>query len=367
MHICFVEPFFSGSHATWLNELSERSRHRFTILSQRGRFWKWRMHGAAYTMARAYEELPEPPDCIIVSDMLDLAGFLALTRRSIPADVPVGIYFHENQVAYPWQEGSEDLARGREVHYAFINYQSALAADFVLFNSAWNRDSFLDGMADLLRKMPDDRHRGTVEALRAKSRVLPIGMDLARLGDHDGPHDRGAPLVLWNHRLEHDKDPATLLEILVELAQAGVPFHLALLTEVTPLTERPVCDLIARLGDRVTVTGMLDRRAYAGWLHSGLVLPVTSRHDFFGISIMEAVWCGCRPLLPRALAYPELYHPDEHPELFYDDRAQLADKLAALLTSPPARGQYVSLAAPYDWSRLMGPCDDLLEAVALGH
>ncbi|MBU1535149.1 DUF3524 domain-containing protein [Myxococcota bacterium] len=365
MDICFLEPFFSGSHETWLTQLAEHSAHNITILSQRGRFWKWRMYGSALTLTEAFSRLDKVPDLIVASDMLDLSSFLALNRRTIPAHVPVGIYFHENQVAYPWQSESEDVQKGRDIHYAFINYASALAADFLFFNSLWNRDSFFFGMEELLRKMPDDRHRGTVDLLKGKSHIMPIGMDLKSL-DRDEPRDAAPePLIIWNHRLEHDKNPLELLEVLLELASQEVPFHLALLTEITPLTEPRVMELIGELKERVTITGMISRAEYASWLHRGQILPVTSRHDFFGISIMEAVYCGCYPLLPRRLTYPALYEQEKHPEIFYDSRAALKSKLKQLLESPPPPGQYSHLAAPYDWSSLARKCDALLSAMAV--
>ena len=66
---------------------------------------------------------------------------------------------------------------------------------------------------------------------------------------------------------------------------------------------------------------------YAKWLWKADILPVTSNQDFFGGSIIEAVYCQTTPLLPKRLTYPELFQVDDNPHLFYDDESELLEKL----------------------------------------
>lgn len=54
---------------------------------------------------------------------------------------------------------------------------------------------------------------------------------------------------------------------------------------------------------------------YVEQLNKGTIVVSTSDHEFYGISILEAVRAGCRPLLPNRLSYPELF-PQEY---LYDD------------------------------------------------
>ena len=80
MNVLLIEPYFTGSHAAWAEGYKKHSRHEVEILSLKGQYWKWRMHGGAVTLARLYEKIEKTPDLLLVTDMLDLTTFLALTR-----------------------------------------------------------------------------------------------------------------------------------------------------------------------------------------------------------------------------------------------------------------------------------------------
>ncbi len=110
MNVTLIEPFFTGSHAAWAQGYAQHSAHNVNVLSLPGNYWKWRMHGGAVTLARRFLETGERPDLLFVTDMLDLTTFLALTRPE-SADIPVAIYFHENQLCYPWPPTSRNDAQ----------------------------------------------------------------------------------------------------------------------------------------------------------------------------------------------------------------------------------------------------------------
>ena len=55
-----------------------------------------------------------------------------------------------------------------------VQLYGALAANKLLFNSAYNRDSFLAGVEKLLIKFPDEIPDSVVDTLRNKSDVLPV-------------------------------------------------------------------------------------------------------------------------------------------------------------------------------------------------
>ena len=66
------------------------------------------MHGAAVSFAKRFMEDALRPDLILCSDMLDLSTFLGLTVKKSKG-VKTAIYFHENQLSYPWSMTDEDV------------------------------------------------------------------------------------------------------------------------------------------------------------------------------------------------------------------------------------------------------------------
>ena len=133
-----------------------------------------------------------------------------------------------------------------------------------------------------------------------------------------------------------------------------------------------------------------DPAAYARWLWRADVLPVTSNHDFFGASVVQAIYCGCRPLLPRRLAFSEHIPEKLNGDYLYDGFDDLVSRLRAMLSDlrdahdrrvlsgsplepasphsfvsvssqpPPAPPELRAHVARYDWSVLAPRYDRLL-------
>ena len=334
MKILLLEPYYTGSHAAWAEGYAGSSQHQLEILSLPGRFWKWRMHGGAVTLANQFLASDLKPDLILATDMVDLTTFLALTRRET-ATIPTAIYFHENQLTYPWSPTDRDLAQQRDKHYGFINYTSALAADRVLFNSTYHLESFLGALPQLLKHFPDYNELKTVDQIRAKSEVLPLGLDLARFDQFKPPAQPAnpKPLLLWGHRWEFDKAPDVFFNALTILSERGFEFELAVLGE--NFSRKPTVFLEAekRLAKHIVQFGYADSFAdYAGWLWRADIMPVTSNQDFFGASVVEGLYCDCFPLLPKRLAYPYIVPAQYHARCFYQDFDDLLARLSQAIT-----------------------------------
>lgn len=364
MHILWIDPFHGGSHAAVAAGYAAHSAHRVTLLTLPiAGGWRWRMRGGAVTLARMARAAGPRPDLIVASDMLDLATFRALAADAL-AGVPAAIYFHENQLTYPLPPG-----RQRDLSFAWVNYTAALAADAVIFNSAFHRREFIGALPGLLGRYHDFNELETVALIAAKSAVLPPGVDLGSLhGDAPADEQGGDPTILWNSRWEYDKQPGRFFAALAGLEARGLVFRLIVAGEHIDPQAAEFVAARERWAPRITHWGYAPTRAaYAALLRRADLVVSTAAQEFFGIGVVEAMACGCAPLLPRRLNYPDLLPPEHHAACLYDD-AGLEDALAAALGSARAlpRATWRAIAAPYAWEALAPRYDALLAAVAEG-
>jgi glycosyltransferase involved in cell wall biosynthesis len=362
MKIWLVEPYLTGSHQAWAEGYQAHSRHDVPLLGLPGRFWKWRMQGGAITLARKAASLDELPDLILASDMLNLPVFLALSGDRL-AQAPIALYFHENQLTYPLPAGEK-----RDLQYGFINLASALRADALFFNSAHHLAEFFDELPRLLKHFPDYNELWAVEVLRAKARVLPLGLDLARFDAFRPARTRTDPaLVLWNHRWEYDKDPAAFFAAIYALVEEGLDFGVILLGESFRNQPAEFLEARRRLGERIVHFGFAEDPAdYARLLWQADVVVSTAIHEFFGAAVVEACYCGCFPVLPRRLSYRELIPPELHAACLYDEFEGLLARLRhAILDVEQVRCRSLQAhMARYGWQQMAAEYDTRLAEVS---
>lgn len=330
LDILILEPYAAGSHLKWLKGIQQYSSHRITAWTLPGVHWKWRMHGAAITFAQQYKAAQKKFDLILCSDMMDVAVFKSLIE---PKEVKIGLYFHENQLTYPWHATDPDLKLERNIQYGYINYTSALAADFVWFNSVYHRNSFLQACKEMLEKFPDHRNLETIDILEKKSKVQYFGIDITALEQHKPALvQKGKDAVLlWNHRWEYDKNPELFFSVLFKLKERGVRFKVMVLGE--SFTKIPPIFNQAKevLQEEILHWGYCEKASeYYQYLYQSDILLVANKQDFFGISILEAMSCGVFPLLPNRLSYPEFFPEKIRPTFIYDHPRHEEDLLKEL-------------------------------------
>jgi glycosyltransferase involved in cell wall biosynthesis len=181
----------------------------------------------------------------------------------------------------------------------------------------------------MLKHFPDYNELWVVDELRAKSHVLPLGLELKRLVAFDPRNpSAGPPLILWNHRWEYDKDPDTFFRAIYALADEGLDFGLLLLGRSHRNKPTEFLDARQRLAERIVHFGYAqDIATYGRRLWQADIVVSTALHDFFGAAVVEACYCDCFPVLPRDLAYPELIPTEFHDKCLYDGFDALTQRL----------------------------------------
>ena len=225
LNILAFEPFDGGSHRAVRKSISRHSRHCWRWLIRPARAWKWRMRLAALELLEEAERhgALAAADVLFVTSLMSVADLRALlpeTHRRLP----IVLYMHENQAAYPPSEVQDGEDRQRNAHFALTNLTSVLAADRVIWNSRFNQDSFLEGIVRLLRSAPDLALGDLEPSIRARSEVIwpPVEKPPEACDQTAGRvlHKPVRPVrVAWPHRWEHDKGPAELLELALTLSE----------------------------------------------------------------------------------------------------------------------------------------------------
>jgi len=245
-----------------------------------------------------------------------------------------------------------------------------MAADKIVFNSAFHLESFLSALKPFLKGFPDHNELNTIESIQEKSSVLVLGMDLRKF-DALAPEKNevnDVPYILWNHRWEYDKDPFSFFNALYHLHEKGIEFKVIVLGENFAQCPEEFNIAKERLGDKIVQFGYADDFAsYARWLWKADIIPVTSNQDFFGGSVVEAIYCDTIPLLPDRLAYPMHIPPKYHSDYLYSCHEELIEKLEWMLTENRLlkKPELKNNISEYDWMKMTPIYDNQFEEFLL--
>ncbi|KAJ8247104.1 hypothetical protein GJAV_G00258780 [Gymnothorax javanicus] len=435
MSVLLVEAFYGGSHKQLIDLLREELEDCITYTLP-AKKWHWRARTAAiYFM----QTIPTSSSyrVLFTSSVINLAELAAL--RPDLARLKKVLYFHENQLVYPVRKTQE-----RDFQYGYNQVLSCLVADVVVFNSAFNMESFLTSISTFMKLIPDHRPKGLEALIRPKCQVLyfPIKFphvkrlsspheldseahqnqadpqdcvmmtqptakrrsesgggsleetpDLSQQGaleksgspgegvscqavddehaeskpseaekDEEGRSDQLRPLhIVWPHRWEHDKDPEVFFKTLLKLKEKGLRFQVSVLGETFTEVPDVFAEAREKLDSCVFHWGYApSKEDYFRVLCQADVVVSTAKHEFFGVAMLEAVHCGCYPLCPKALVYPEIF-PAEY---LYSTPEQLLKKLQAFCRRPDVvRRHHIKVdTSAFSWSFLRKKFGSLLAA-----
>lgn len=165
-----------------------------------------------------------------------------------------------------------------------------MVADNVVFNSNYNRDSFLLGIKPFLKIMPDYRPpdmENFVRSIAKKSETLYYPIQFSHIPlMHERTREKSVLHILGNARWEHDKNPESFFRILLRLKEENVRFKLSVLGET--FTDVPLIfeDAKEKLKDEIVEWGFLPSKEeyYAAVSRCNVSLS-TAIHEFFGVAM----------------------------------------------------------------------------------
>ncbi|XP_054237023.1 glycosyltransferase-like domain-containing protein 1 isoform X6 [Indicator indicator] len=370
MSVLLIEAFYGGSHKQLMDLLQEELRDDCVLCTLPAKKWHWKARTAAlYFM----QTVPASTNyrILFASSVLNLAELAAL--RPDLGKLKKVLYFHENQLAYPVQKCQE-----RDFQYGYNQILSCLVADVVVFNSAFNMESFLTSIGRFMKLIPDHRPKDLEKIIRPKCQVLyfPVRFpDVSRfMPEHklahlekviavkrhgDAYQSEGLPgqqngrALMRNSNTHHESGlceaqpglDTTQLEGLPSPVTAPVRLSKSEASESTnPCQEEDKQRLTFNLSN--TLSGLDDqqRPLHIAWPHRWI----------------EAVYCGCYPLCPKALVYPEIF-PAEY---LYSTPEQLFKRLQNFCKRPDIvrKHLYKGETAGFAWAALGGKFRSLLAA-----
>ncbi len=284
------------------------------LISLPARYYAWRMGGNAISLMSEFDAvLSETFDVIIATSMVDLASLKGFYPHFL--DSTVILYCHENQFEYPAHKHLDKAAKLQESSNRLTaqmrHIYAALAADRVIFNSDFNRDTFLTGCKFLLKKMPDFR-LDAASLIENKSSVvgIPLAQDInVSIPSKKIPYKAHSPLrIVWAARWEFDKGMQALLAIADSLKNAEVAVEWLILGQQFRHMPAVAEQFLAQHDSDILQAGFVEsREEYLSLLNSADIVLSTSLHEFYGIAVLEAVACGCWPVLPGHQVYPEIF------------------------------------------------------------
>ena len=309
--ILLLSAYDAMSHKMWRGRLLEMfPEHTWTQLVLPPRHFNWRIRGNSLQWALNEKDLlNQDYDLLIATSMVDLSSLRGFIPRI--AQLPTLLYFHENQFVYPL--GSKQ--RSNNVEPQLVPLYSALCADAIVFNSTYNRSTFLQGAKELLKKLPDQLSPELLERIE-KSEIIPVPLEefsfepvtTAMLENSKQILD-----VVWNHRWEYDKGPKLLLSLAQAILTQRLPIRLHVVGQQfrsSPAEFKKIAALLEQHAAALAIDqgsfGFVENReGYISLLRRCDVVLSTAEHDFQGLAIQEACTLRCTPLVPDALVYPE--------------------------------------------------------------
>jgi glycosyltransferase involved in cell wall biosynthesis len=241
-----------------------RHRSANTVVTQDG--VEYRFHSSDAALARAVKA--SHPDIVHVHGL----GWSRLLLRLRRVDAPIVLQHHGEPPFTGRTRLAHRAVRGRVAAYLFTGASHGQVLPWV--------------DAGIIRR--DARLCEVLEAaaLWTPSARPPVALE-------------GEPAVLWVGRLIVSKDPLTAVEAVARALDAVPELHLHLLATDRALEAavRARIGVDARLADHVHVHDPVPAAEIERWYRGAAMYLSTSHREGSGYSLIEALTCGCAPVV----------------------------------------------------------------------
>ncbi len=359
LKIAAIETYYGGSHRVFIDGLIKHSRHNIALFTLPYQLWRSRIKESASKIIQNVDNLSEF-DLIFTTSFCNVAELKALIGPNCP---PIVLYVHENQHTYP-----RNTNQKRDYQVEWIDFMNTVTADLVIYNSDFHRNSYHRALRMYIQKTPQTTLSPEYWIKRAQQRSITLypGTDTPdNISKRSSVHNR--PRILWNHRWDHDKQPTVFLKTLIRCMDAGYDFEVILLGETPSIPSKKYNNLIDQLSERIIQNGYVQSRDdYFSLLTSGDIVISTAIQENFGLSIVEAIQCGCFPLLPNRLSYPELIPKEYHAKVLYRTDEDLFHRLTIILEKKLFLQKAICQKFKmYQWKNRINEYDNLLNQMIL--
>jgi glycosyltransferase involved in cell wall biosynthesis len=218
------------------------------------------------------------PDVVLVNGLIFPLQVIHL-RSMVPARTKI-ILLHRAEIP------AKGIKRGLQVfadrcvdHYLFVSGESG---------ASWVKKGIISS------------GKKVVEVLDASSIFKPA--DRAQARRSTGVE--GSPVFLWVGRLDTNKDPMTVVRAFLEFCSAEPGARLYMIYQDDVLLDRLRALISAHpSGNAVKLVGRAGRNELQSWYNSADYFISGSHYEGSGIAAVEAMSCGCIPILTNIVSF----------------------------------------------------------------
>ncbi|XP_016052014.1 PREDICTED: glycosyltransferase-like domain-containing protein 1 isoform X3 [Miniopterus natalensis] len=359
MSILVIEAFYGGSHKQ-LADLLQEELEDCVLYALPAKKWHWRARTAALYFS---QNVPgsERYRILFASSVLNLTELAAL--RPDLGKLKKILYFHENQLVYPVKKCQE-----RDFQYGYNQILSCLVADVVIFNSVFNMESFLTSIGKFMKLIPDHRPKDLESIIRPKCQVIyfPIRFpDVSRFMPRHKTTHLQKMLSLTGHGgaapsldLPPQQEQGSSENLLCNVESGSGPCDVAQQGNLGSSRMQESCSKTCISSDTSSFRHGENKQNLHDILSGAADEEQRPLHIVWPHRWLEAVYCGCYPLCPKDLVYPEIF-PAEY---LYSTPEQLSKRLQNFCKRPDIirKHLYKGEMAPFSWAALRGKFRSLL-------